>query len=38
MTFFRSGHDDMARKIALEGTRWSKTFWRKEDMVAYQFR
>lgn len=38
MTFFRSGHDDMARKIAKEGTTWSKTFWRREDTISYQFR
>jgi hypothetical protein len=38
MTFFKGGHDSMAKDIAIEGTNWSKTFWRKEDMVAYQFR
>ncbi|KII83965.1 glycosyltransferase family 90 protein [Plicaturopsis crispa FD-325 SS-3] len=31
-------HDDMARKIATAGRVWSKTFWRKEDLTAYQFR
>ena len=38
MLFFRTGHDDLAKKIATEGKTWSKTFWRKEDMVSYQFR
>jgi len=38
LTFFRGGHDDLARNIAVAGKDWSKTFWRKEDMVSYQFR
>ena len=38
LTFFRGGHDDMAKEIAMAGKEWSKSFWRKEDMVAYQFR
>ncbi len=37
MTFFKE-HDDLAKQIAVEGTLWSKTFWRREDMIAYQFR
>ena len=37
MTFFRA-HDDMAKNIAMAGKEWSTTFWRHEDMVAYQFR
>ena len=37
MTFFRA-HDDMAKDIAMAGKEWSTTFWRHEDMVAYQFR
>ncbi|KAF9032264.1 hypothetical protein BDZ89DRAFT_1131403 [Hymenopellis radicata] len=44
LVFFRGGldgvgrHDDLARKIALEGNVWSRTYWRKEDMIAYLFR
>nr|XP_019015081.1 uncharacterized protein I206_01169 [Kwoniella pini CBS 10737]OCF53862.1 hypothetical protein I206_01169 [Kwoniella pini CBS 10737] len=38
LSFFRNGHDDLAKEIAVEGTKWSKSFWRKEDMIAYQFR
>ncbi|KAG8745102.1 Glycosyltransferase Family 90 domain containing protein [Ceratobasidium sp. 414] len=44
MEFFRGdgqgqgGHDDLARKIGLAGKIWSKTFYRKEDMIAYLFR
>lgn len=38
MTFFKDGHDDMAKRIAMDGKEWSKQFWRQEDMVAYQFR
>jgi hypothetical protein len=44
LVFFRgdpSGtgeHEDMGKKIAKDGRKWSKTFWRKEDMVAYNFR
>ncbi|WWC86254.1 uncharacterized protein L201_001127 [Kwoniella dendrophila CBS 6074] len=38
LSFFRGGHDDLAKEIAIQGTKWSKSFWRKEDMVAYQFR
>nr|XP_031859158.1 uncharacterized protein CI109_005353 [Kwoniella shandongensis]KAA5526230.1 hypothetical protein CI109_005353 [Kwoniella shandongensis] len=38
LSFFRGEHDDMARQIAMAGKGWSKKFWRKEDMVAYQFR
>ncbi|OCF73807.1 hypothetical protein I204_05651 [Kwoniella mangroviensis CBS 8886] len=38
LSFFRGGHDDMAKEIAMEGKNWSKFFWRKEDMIAYQFR
>lgn len=44
LTFFRGdlsgrgSHLDMASKIAKAGREWSKTFWRKEDMVAYMFR
>lgn len=44
LVFFRGGpsekgaHDQMAKQIAEDGREWSKTFWRKEDMVAYNFR
>jgi hypothetical protein len=38
MAFFRKGNDELAKNIALEGKSWSKTFWRKEDMISYQFR
>ncbi|KAJ7596240.1 glycosyl transferase family 90-domain-containing protein [Mycena floridula] len=31
-------HEDLARKIAKAGREWSKTFWRREDLVAYFFR
>lgn len=44
LVFFRGdlkgdgGHDAMAKKIAAAGRKWSKTFWRREDMTAYMFR
>lgn len=44
LLFFRGdangdgAHEDMARKIAVAGREWSKTFWRKEDLTAYFFR
>lgn len=44
LTFFRgdhdgkNGHEDLAEKIATQGRKWSLTYWRKEDMVAYMFR
>ncbi|KAL0579315.1 hypothetical protein V5O48_002713 [Marasmius crinis-equi] len=44
LMFFRGdpngngAHDDLAKRIALEGRRWSQTFWRREDLVAYFFR
>lgn len=44
LAFFRGGlygegaRVDLARKIAEAGRRWSKTFWRKEDMTAYLYR
>ena len=31
-------HDELAKKIALEGSKWAKTFWRPEDATAYMFR
>jgi hypothetical protein len=33
-----NGHDDLAKKIAMEGKAWSQTYWRREDLIAYQFR
>ncbi|KAI5451156.1 hypothetical protein NCC49_002032 [Naganishia albida] len=33
-----NGHDDLAREIAMAGKDWSQTFWRREDLIAYQFR
>ncbi|KAJ7088684.1 glycosyl transferase family 90-domain-containing protein [Mycena epipterygia] len=44
VVFFRGdasgagAHEDLARKIAVAGRVWSKTFWRREDMVAYFYR
>jgi hypothetical protein len=44
LAFFRGGvngeggHDDLAKKIAYAGRDWSKRFWRKEDLTAYNFR
>jgi hypothetical protein len=38
MSFFQDGHDELAGKIAKQGKEWSKTFWRQEDMMSYQFR
>ncbi|KAF8650711.1 hypothetical protein AX16_005084 [Volvariella volvacea WC 439] len=34
----RGAHEDMAEKIAKAGREWSLKFWRKEDLVAYNFR
>jgi hypothetical protein len=44
LIFFRGdpngdgAHEDLARKIALQGREWSKAYWRKEDILAYFFR
>ncbi|PFH51623.1 glycosyltransferase family 90 protein [Amanita thiersii Skay4041] len=44
LIFFRGdgngegAHEDMARKIAIAGREWSKTFWRREDLTAYFLR
>ena len=44
LLFFRGdgngegAHEHLARKIALSGRQWSKTLWRKEDLVSYMFR
>ncbi|KAJ7067168.1 glycosyl transferase family 90-domain-containing protein [Mycena amicta] len=34
----RGAHDEMARRIADAGREWSRKFWRKEDLVAYNYR
>ncbi|KAL0062413.1 hypothetical protein AAF712_010692 [Marasmius tenuissimus] len=31
-------HDELAKKIGDGGYEWSRNFWRREDMVAYNFR
>ncbi|KAL5507089.1 hypothetical protein ACEPAH_6545 [Sanghuangporus vaninii] len=31
-------HDELAKKIALAGSKWASTFWRQEDATAYMFR
>lgn len=31
-------HDELAKKIALAGSKWAATFWRPEDATAYMFR
>ncbi|KAF7312543.1 SPX domain-containing protein [Mycena indigotica] len=44
LVFFRGdpsgqgAHDVMARRIAEAGREWSRKFWRKEDLVAYNYR
>ncbi|KAG9026633.1 Glycosyltransferase Family 90 domain containing protein [Tulasnella sp. JGI-2019a] len=44
ITFFRGNrdgtgsHDELAKRIATQGHRWSLSFWRQEDTVAYMFR
>lgn len=44
LIFFRGdgngdgAHESLARKIAIAGRQWSKTYWRKEDLAAYFFR
>ncbi|KAG7089382.1 hypothetical protein E1B28_011072 [Marasmius oreades] len=44
LVFFRGdpngngSHDELAKKIALQGREWSKTFWKREDLVAYFYR
>ncbi|ODN80875.1 beta-1,2-xylosyltransferase 1 [Cryptococcus amylolentus CBS 6039] len=44
MTFFRGnpsgrgGHDEVARRIALNGQCWVERTWRREDLQAYMFR
>jgi hypothetical protein len=44
LIFFRGdgygggAHEHLARKIAVAGRNWSKTFWRKEDLTSYMFR
>jgi len=31
-------HEDLGKKIAMQGKEWSKRFWRREDLVAYFYR
>ncbi len=31
-------HDELALMIAVEGRKWSKNFWRRQDLIAYFFR
>ncbi|GAW02809.1 glycosyltransferase family 90 protein [Lentinula edodes] len=31
-------HEELARQIALQGREWSKTYWRREDIIAYSYR
>lgn len=31
-------HDELAKKIALAGSKWASTFWREEDATAYMYR
>ena len=31
-------HDEQAKKIALAGAKWARTFWRDEDATAYMYR
>ncbi|KAG7096513.1 hypothetical protein E1B28_003942 [Marasmius oreades] len=31
-------HDELAKEIGDHGYEWSRAFWRREDMVAYNFR
>ncbi|CAK5262218.1 unnamed protein product [Mycena citricolor] len=44
LTFFRGdaggvgSHEELAHRIAVAGRIWSKTFWRREDLVAYFYR
>jgi hypothetical protein len=44
LVFFRGdaagagAHEHLAKKIALAGREWSQTFWRREDITAYNFR
>ena len=44
LVFFRGdpggngAHESLAKMIGKAGREWSKSFWRKEDMVAYMFR
>ncbi|KAJ3975638.1 glycosyl transferase family 90-domain-containing protein [Lentinula raphanica] len=44
LMFFRGdpngegAHEELARKIALQGREWSKKYWRREDIIAYFYR
>ncbi|KAL9083792.1 MAG: hypothetical protein Q9159_005580 [Coniocarpon cinnabarinum] len=34
----RAGHDEVAKKIAMDGSEWTRTALRNEDMLAYVYR
>ncbi|KZT51609.1 glycosyltransferase family 90 protein [Calocera cornea HHB12733] len=34
----RGAHEELARKIGVQGAGWARSSWRREDMVAYTFR
>ncbi|SGY20402.1 BQ5605_C016g08039 [Microbotryum silenes-dioicae] len=44
LTFFRGApdgtgaHDELGKKIGLQGKEWARDHWRKQDMAAYMFR
>ncbi|KAK4056641.1 hypothetical protein OIO90_002193 [Microbotryomycetes sp. JL221] len=44
MTFFRGSpdgkndHDELGRKIGLQGKQWAQDHWREQDMASYMFR
>ncbi|KAJ7620973.1 glycosyl transferase family 90-domain-containing protein [Roridomyces roridus] len=44
LVFFRGdpagqgAHDEMAERIARQGREWSRQYWRREDLVAYNYR
>ncbi|KAJ3886482.1 hypothetical protein GG344DRAFT_90871 [Lentinula edodes] len=44
LTFFRGdsngegAQEELARQIALQDREWGKTYWRREDIIAYSYR
>ncbi|KAJ3866512.1 hypothetical protein EV359DRAFT_71786 [Lentinula novae-zelandiae] len=44
LIFFRGdsngegAQEELARQIALQGREWSKTYWRRQDIIAYSYR
>ncbi|KAJ3875523.1 hypothetical protein F5051DRAFT_470469 [Lentinula edodes] len=44
LIFFRGdsngegAQEELARQIALQGREWSKTYWRREDAIAYSYK